>query len=655
MAARRALLVATGSYEDSRWNPLEAPLFDAEALAAVLGDPGIGGYDVATVLDQPAHMIQRAVHRFLTDARLDDELLVYFSCHGMKDYDEQLYFAGSDTAKERELLESEAVPAHFVGRQLNRCRARRKVLLLDCCFSGAFRPDVKGEDPTVDFGIPFAGTGTVVISATDETQLAFEMTEAGTDARLSVFTASIVEGLRTGRADLDGDGCVSAEDLYKYVSAEMSTRDTGQTPKFWVLDGVGSLRIARRIAPGQPPTGEDRARAQSPNAMHQDTDTISAAARPTLYLVPKRIPTSARRQVLSFLGLASAAVAGLGSAYALGRARSNARDEDADDIPRLRWTFSTDDSVRSSPTVADGTVYFGNDDGDLYAVDADTGTERWKFDVGGEVQSSPTAADGTVYVRGVLGDLYAVDADTGHERWVFQNIGGVDSSSSPAVVDGTVYFGSDDGNLYAVAADTGEERWTFAADDSVRSSPAVVDGTVYFGSDDGNLYAVEADTGIERWRFGIGGEVSSSPKVADGTVYVSSGGSLCAVDVGTGTERWILPINDWKLSSPELVNPGVYVSSSRRSVYAVDAETGTERWVFSTDGSIDSSPEVANGMVYFGDCVNHGDGHLYAVDVHTGAEQWRLSISDGVSSSPAIVDRTAYVGGFDGSLHAVAL
>ncbi|WP_112138590.1 chaperonin GroEL [Glycomyces dulcitolivorans] len=247
MGTRRALLVATGSYEDDRWNPLEAPRLDAEALAGVLGDPGVGGYEVTRVVDQPAHMTQRAIHRFLAGAGRDDELLVYFSCHGMKDYDEQLYFAGTDTPRERELLESHAVPAQFVSRHLDRCRARRKVLLLDCCFSGAFRPGAKGGSPAVDFGDPFAGTGTVVISATDETQLAFEIADGGAD-RLSVFTASIVEGLRSGRADLDGDGSVSAEELYRYVAADMASRDTGQTPKLWLLDGVGSLLIARKAA-----------------------------------------------------------------------------------------------------------------------------------------------------------------------------------------------------------------------------------------------------------------------------------------------------------------------------------------------------------------------------------------------------------------------
>jgi chaperonin GroEL len=251
MATRKALLVATGSYENPGWNPLGAPLHDAAALAEVLGDPGIGGYAVTTVLDQPAHMITQEILRFLTNARLDDELLVYFSCHGIKDDWEQLFFAGTNTGKDRRLLESEAVPAEFVSRHLHRCRARRKVLLLDCCFSGAFQPGAKGGDSTVDFGGRFAGTGTVVMSATDETQLAFETAEAGGSPGLSVFTASVVEGLRTGQADLDGDGSISAEDLFTYVSAAMSSLDTErkQTPKLWLLDGIGSLIIARKAAP----------------------------------------------------------------------------------------------------------------------------------------------------------------------------------------------------------------------------------------------------------------------------------------------------------------------------------------------------------------------------------------------------------------------
>ncbi|MFF1682306.1 chaperonin GroEL [Streptomyces sp. NPDC058256] len=248
MGRRRALLIATADYEDPRWNPLEAPLRDAEELGSVLEDPAIGRYEVTKVLNQQAHLIQRELLRFFAAARLDDELLVYFSCHGIKDYDEALFFAGSNTDKERELLESCSVPAEFVSRHLQRCSARRKVLLLDCCFSGAFRPGAKGGDPTIDFGDPFNGSGSVVISATDETQLAFELAPESNSGlpSLSVFTSTVVGGLRTGEADMDGDGLVSAEDLYKYVTNVMHTVGAGQTPKLWLLDGVGSLVIAER-------------------------------------------------------------------------------------------------------------------------------------------------------------------------------------------------------------------------------------------------------------------------------------------------------------------------------------------------------------------------------------------------------------------------
>ncbi|MET7294962.1 chaperonin GroEL [Streptomyces griseoloalbus] len=247
MSRRKALLIATAEYDDPQWNPLKAPLRDAEELAAVLGDPGIGHYEVTRVLNQPAYAIQRQLQRFFTEARRDDELLVYFSCHGIKDYDESLYFAGTDTLKEPDLLESYAVPAEFVSRQLQRCRAERKILLLDCCFSGAFRLGAKGDSADLDLRGPFAGSGTVVISATDETQLAFELApaEAGSGGPLSVFTSALVEGLRTGAADVDGDGRVSVDDLFRYVSREMRGGRTRQTPKLWILDGVGSLVLAQ--------------------------------------------------------------------------------------------------------------------------------------------------------------------------------------------------------------------------------------------------------------------------------------------------------------------------------------------------------------------------------------------------------------------------
>lgn len=76
----------------------------------------------------------------------------------------------------------------------------------------------------------------------------------------------------------------------------------------------------------------------------------------------------------------------------------------------LRWLFPTGDEVNSSPTVANGVVYVGSDDHNLYAVDASTDIERWRFPTRGFVRSTSTVANGVVYVGSFDYNLYAVDA-----------------------------------------------------------------------------------------------------------------------------------------------------------------------------------------------------------------------------------------------------
>ncbi|MFJ4779213.1 TCP-1/cpn60 chaperonin family protein [Streptomyces sp. NPDC088762] len=250
MAVREALVVATSSYEDTRLNQLRSPGLDAMELSEVLSDAGIGGYAVRPVIDQPAHVVQREIERFFRARRPDDQLLLYLSCHGIKDSRLQLYFAAADT--DRDLLDSTSVPAVFVNGQLTRCASRKILVLLDCCYSGAFRPGgAKSADTAVHLLEEFKDTGVAVITATDAIQQAWEgdgpVTETG-EGRLSVFTAAAVEGLRSGRADRDGDGWVSVEDLYGHVREEMLARDARQNPLRWILGGQGTLKIARRAA-----------------------------------------------------------------------------------------------------------------------------------------------------------------------------------------------------------------------------------------------------------------------------------------------------------------------------------------------------------------------------------------------------------------------
>jgi outer membrane protein assembly factor BamB len=322
-----------------------------------------------------------------------------------------------------------------------------------------------------------------------------------------------------------------------------------------------------------------------------------------------------------------------------------------------QWHFETGNAIYSSPAVADGTVYIGSFDSNLYAVDTTSGTEQWRFETGRSVRSSPTVADGTVYIGSNDNYLYAVDTTDGTKQWCFET--GDRIRSSPTVADGTVYVGSDDRHLYAVDTTSGTEQWRFKTGDSVWFSPTVVDGTVYLGSWDNHLYAVDVTDGTEQWRFETGSYISSSPMVADGTVYIGTGNhNLYAVDTTDGTEQWrfeawVETENEDYYKSPPMptvADGTVYVGNRDHNVYAVDAISGTEQWRFETGNKVRSSPTVAGGTVY----VWSSDENLYAVDATSGTEQWRFKAGDRIDSSPTVVDGTVYIGSHDNHLYAVA-
>src|SRR5579884_953604 len=90
---------------------------------------------------------------------------------------------------------------------------------------------------------------------------------------------------------------------------------------------------------------------------------------------------------------------------------------------RVKWRFATGDRVVSSPVWAAGVIYFGSDDGNVYAVDAETGLRKWTFVTRGPVPCTPAIANGLVYFASYDGHLYAVEADTGRLRWKFSTGG----------------------------------------------------------------------------------------------------------------------------------------------------------------------------------------------------------------------------------------
>ncbi|MEW2161349.1 protein phosphatase 2C domain-containing protein [Streptomyces sp. NPDC007189] len=245
MGRRLALLVATYEYQDDELRALTTPAHDAEALAAVLKDPDIAGFEVTTLINEPHHRVGESIADLYRDRRRDDLTLLYFTGHGLKDNDGRLYLAMTNTRRSSLLFT--ALSAQQIDQAMSDCMSRQKVLILDCCYSGAFPAGrLAKADTDVHTLERFQGRGRTVLTASDATQYSFEGSQWHGTAVQSVFTRHLVAGLRDGSADLDGDGDITLDELYSYVYDRVVDEMPQQRPK--KQDNVeGRMVIARNI------------------------------------------------------------------------------------------------------------------------------------------------------------------------------------------------------------------------------------------------------------------------------------------------------------------------------------------------------------------------------------------------------------------------
>lgn len=249
---KRALILATGTYADSRITPLKSPVPDAERLRLLLVRPDVGPYEVTMLSDADQRAQRVAIERYFQAADADDTLLLFISGHGDKDADGDLYFLAQDS--DRDLLSSTAIGANFVSRQAARSRAGQKVLLIDTCYSGAFAKGhvFKSGAAAIsaeDFG-EGSGRGTAIITAASSTQLASEADAGG--RMQSRFTRHLIEGIETGAADANGTGTITLDELFDYVRGALRKEGPGQEPKrLNAIDGdmVIARNPVRRAAP----------------------------------------------------------------------------------------------------------------------------------------------------------------------------------------------------------------------------------------------------------------------------------------------------------------------------------------------------------------------------------------------------------------------
>ena len=262
---RYALLVATGLYEDPQLSQLRAPAQDVSRLAAVLEDPAVGGFDEVRVLsDSTDYEIRVALTDLLSDRDRDDMVLVYFSCHGVTTLNNRLFFAATNTVHKRPA--GTAVARSFVNEQMEDCHAASRILLLDCCFSGAYSEGMKSAPTSVVGGK--AGEGYVVVTASDALEYSWESDTLSLESpRSSVFTDVLIAALTDPATDLNGDGWLTLDEVFRQVQEGVVARRPNQNPKLFAHAAEpNQIRIARARTPDTAASPKGPALATRPKA-----------------------------------------------------------------------------------------------------------------------------------------------------------------------------------------------------------------------------------------------------------------------------------------------------------------------------------------------------------------------------------------------------
>jgi outer membrane protein assembly factor BamB len=317
---------------------------------------------------------------------------------------------------------------------------------------------------------------------------------------------------------------------------------------------------------------------------------------------------------------------------------------------RRIWTFKARNLLEFPPAIAYGRLYFTNNSGVMFAVNAKSGKRAWKRPIGRCVAASPAVADHTVFQAflnrppcnserkpGRLeGEVIAFASGFGKIRWRTR-LG--PTESSPLVANGLVYVGDWRGRVYALDERSGSVRWTFQGDGRVKGAVALSGNRVYAATYKGYLYALNATTGKLDWRaksqdrLGGRGQFYSTPALAYGRVYIgSTDGKLYSFGATTGKLRWSQGTGGYVYASPATWRKKVYAGSYSGRFYAFDAATGDVVWRFKANGQISGSATVIDGVVYFATLKER----TYALDARDGRLLW--TYEDG-KYTPVVADR----------------
>lgn len=318
------------------------------------------------------------------------------------------------------------------------------------------------------------------------------------------------------------------------------------------------------------------------------------------------------------------------------------------------WKFETPGSryelvvPKSAPVVDGERVYFGTDNGSMWALDQKTGSVVWRFETlrgagRKRIFSSPALHDSTVFFGSYDGNFYALDATTGKKKWVYFEADWIGSSPCVAPDLGLVYIGLEfglwkkHGALVALDANTGEKKWLYQVETHVHSSPAYSKklGLVAVGSLSGEVFCIDALTGELRWSYTESGDVKGGLVFDEKrglVIFGSWDDRIHMVDVKTG--KAVRSMHTFKpiYSNPVIWEDRLYMGLLDKRIVCVDLDTAELVWQYQTHSRVFATPAIIGDTLYCGS----NDGRLYLLDARTGNERSYFQVNE------RIVNKIAY-------------
>jgi len=256
-------------------------------------------------------------------------------------------------------------------------------------------------------------------------------------------------------------------------------------------------------------------------------------------------------------------------------------------------------AYHASPVVRGRTVYLGNDDHKVYALDAGDGRIRWQYDAGSPVWTAPLHHKGTLTFGTLAGTLHCLSARRGELLWT-RKAGKRIYLSDPAPWRGRVLVGTEDGRVRAFDGASGKPAFSLAAPGRIGGGVSVAGDRAYYGTTNGFCEAWGLDRRKRLWSRRLRGGTIYTPFVEGNRLYIGTGAGLAyCLDRRTGEVLW-------RFASPGrtgrvVVEKGLaFAFSWNGRAYALDKATGELQWTLRTGEDLRGFPFIRDGWLYIG-------------------------------------------------------